>query len=230
MRSQLIFTCKETYCFTGNGSKNGPNGIRDKNYDDILVIPKYFHDKKIKIIGKYSFYNCTKLKHVLIQADIESIEDHAFASSPSLTTINIPSTVKCIADAALSLYNHSNANVADGQPNAMGTLTVSFGSNSQLSSLGVSVFGRKEHYVIYLEDELKQLTCNGALYYSVNSFVVYSTKSFSFCSVNTKVVPIIDIYRDYRIIEDSLKHRIMGTCRKGRYLIKHVFFVLFQLK
>ena len=216
MRDPLIYTCNDIECMVGDGSSKPYNGIKDLCYSDILEIPKFHNRKKITSLGQHAFRECYCLKYVIIKAEITSIGDSCFEACSNLTAINIPSTVTYIGRVALTCYNRFNVSGAEYGYNSIGTFTITFEPNSKLKNLGEGVFGRKEHYVIKINDEFNGLTCNQTLYYSVSSFTIYSTKSFEFCGTKTTVVPMIDLYSEYNIMNDSLLKRKHFTCQRKK--------------
>ena len=215
MRDPLIFTCNDTDCMVGDGTSHSHNGIRDRYYNDILEIPKFHNRKRITSLGQCAFKECINLKYVIIKAEITLIGESCFEKCINLTAINIPNTVTSIGRIALTCYNDFNTSVGN-LPNSMGTLTISFEPNSKLKSLGEGIFGRKEHYIIKLSDEFSDLTCHQTLYFAVSSFAVYSTKSFKFCGTQTTVVPSLDLYSDYNMMNYALSKRKLFTCSKKK--------------
>jgi len=91
-----------------------------------VVITKEYKGVPVKSIRGKSFYNCFSLTSITIPDSVTSIDRYAFYGCDNLTSIEIPDSVTSIGDSAFSYCSALK--------------TVTFGENSQLSSIGNSVF------------------------------------------------------------------------------------------
>jgi len=87
-------------------------------------------------IGGYAFENARGLEYVTFEdnSQLELIGEGAFKYTESLISIEIPSSVTSIGDNAFE----ANPFAEDGDPSDL--LTVTFGPNSQLETIGVAAF------------------------------------------------------------------------------------------
>ena len=203
-KNQLIYKQYDKFYIVGTNKTISGNGIKNINYHGIVVIPKEFNQIPVKEIGQYAFSNCLYITHILIEAELKSLNRNCFSSMPSLQEINIPKTVEYIGYCALTSYNKLNESVSINQPNSMGTLVVSFEEGSQLKYIGSTPFGRKENIILLTTDDFSSIECNDTWYYSTNNFVIYSTKNFTSCDSTSVKIPFIDLYRDYESIKSIL--------------------------
>ena len=203
--NQLNFKFYETFYMVGDNSTTRGNGIKDKNYSGIVVIPKEYRGFPVQEIGQFAFAECQFITHVLIEAEIVQMDAFCFGSTKSLMSINIPKTVKFIGTCALTSYNRMNESVEADVPNSMGTLIVSFEEESQLQYIDVTPFGRKENIIINTVDDLSHIGCNESWYYSSSNFIIYSTKEFTSCRTNSTVVPVVDVLHDKITLQQIIK-------------------------
>lgn len=80
----------------------------------------------VTFIGSYAFYGCTSLSSVDIPSGVATIGGYAFYDCTSLLSIDIPSSVTSIGNSAF--YNCTSLEI------------VTFGENSQLTSINVGMF------------------------------------------------------------------------------------------
>ena len=80
----------------------------------------------VTFIGSYAFYGCTSLSSVDIPRGVATIGGYAFYDCTSLLSIDIPSSVTSIGNSAF--YNCTSLEI------------VTFGENSQLTSINVGMF------------------------------------------------------------------------------------------
>lgn len=61
-----------------------------------LAIPPHVQGYRVAVIGKKAFYDCTKLRHVILPPSVHTIEDEAFGLCASLEDIVLPDSIKHI--------------------------------------------------------------------------------------------------------------------------------------
>lgn len=231
MTSRLLFTCNSSECMLGDGSSAAANGVSNPEKTIFIIIPKYFKSKPVISIGEKACMRCLNLKHVLIKADIKYIHADAFAYCRSIETINIPKTVEFIGKYALTCYNEDNSSINTSYPNSLGTFTVSFEPGSMLKQVVNKIFSRKEFYIVKVPEPFKFLECNTDLYFGVTKFTVYSKEEFKFCKTQTTVVPNINYYSEYAIMNDIINSFKHVTCKyKKQESMICIFFACLMLK
>lgn len=69
-------------------------------FADSEIITRIAFNSGMKILGKYSFYNCVNLESVTLPDTITNIDDRCFAQCEKLQSINMPNSMQRIGDFA----------------------------------------------------------------------------------------------------------------------------------
>lgn len=90
--------------FVVTSSNRSMVGFKDID-NEYLIIPETFTGDdgvlyKVVELGKNAFYNCKKLKHVVLPSTIKIIGENAFYLASSLASVNIPDGVTTIGHQA----------------------------------------------------------------------------------------------------------------------------------
>jgi len=115
-------------------------------------------------IGNYAFPNCNSFTNIEIPDNVESIGSSAFANCDSLTNVEIPNSVETIGGSAF--YNCSALK------------TVTFGENSQLTSIDNGVFSYCVNLTsIEIPDSVKIIGSSAFSYCSALETVTFGENS-----------------------------------------------------
>ena len=222
--NQLHFKTFRSFAIVGTNTTSRSNGIIDPNYHGIVVIPKTFNELPILEIGTYAFSDCIFITHVIIEANLISINNFAFERTTNLTSINIPRSVEYIGNCAFSSYNLLNHTTNEKVYNSLGTLVVSFESNSNLQKISNTPFGRKEHVILKFKNKLSpSFSCSQGWYYSTGSFTILSEEEFTSCNIEATVIPFVDITHDIESVKKILK-----TIKKCTSLKRFFSFTIYR--
>jgi hypothetical protein len=109
----------------------GEGAFRNTYLLESIEIPR-----NVTSIGEYAFENARALEYVTFEdnSQLELIREGAFKYTKSLISIEIPSSVTTIGENAFEADPFAD----DGDPSDL--LTVTFGPNSQLETIGVAAF------------------------------------------------------------------------------------------
>ena len=80
---------------SGGGGNELLLGVIDRSISGTLEIPEGITD-----IGARCFYNCTKLKKVIIPEGVRSISDYAFSGCNGLSELSLPNSLQVIGNNA----------------------------------------------------------------------------------------------------------------------------------
>ena len=172
-------------CIVGTGSTtNDHNAVEDPNtLVGPITIPYSHNGKKVLKIGYKAFSYCHYITHVYIKAEIVSLERHAFLYCYNLMSINLPSTLERIEDAAIGIGNYVQGTRISNN------LTVYIEGNSKLSYIVYHGICCKPYITIYYCcDHNVEGQADSVAPEKDGIVVVYSHKVVSFGSVNASVV------------------------------------------
>ena len=227
-RSPLKYKTFDSFAIVGTNTTKRSNGIVDPNYHGVLLIPKTYNGLPITEIGTYALSDCSFVTHVIIEANIISIHSSAFERTTNLTSINIPSSVEYIGGIAFSSFNAFNASIPQPNFNSLGTLIVSFESNSNLQKIGGTPFGRKEHIILKFKNKLpNSFTCSSGWHYSAGTFTILSEEEFTACRETATVVPFVDVMHD--VVSAKKILMTMKECTYKRIFIPYTSYRRFLL-
>ena len=131
----------DTYAVSGIGSFTGEE----------LVIPAYYNNKLVTVIGEEAFYKSTILKCITIPNSVKIIDDYALAYCSSLTTITFEegsqlSTINshgiysCASLTSITIPKSVKAINEDAFDNCSNLKAIIFEEGSQLETIGDEAF------------------------------------------------------------------------------------------
>lgn len=83
------------YSYTVSNGYATITKFNNTNYT-IAIVPRYINSFPVNCIGRNAFKGQSMLRTIIISADIETIRDSAFSGCSSLTSINLPNSLKNI--------------------------------------------------------------------------------------------------------------------------------------
>ena len=146
-----------------------------------LVIPKSVYGKEVKAIGGWAFTENTKIVQVLIYARITHIDEYAFCRCINLISINIPSTCTKLAQYSLDQFDNNN------QKESVGSLTVFFEPNSQISVFGKKAFAWKYTLFLYFCEAVQITYEDPEQFLNIKNLIIYSKETFTLKNYGTSI-------------------------------------------